>query len=119
MLALPGTTTPGRPRTSSVNGLPKGALNITLDGINVQDNLLKSSDGFFTYVRPRTDAISEVTVSTSNPGSESSGEGAVQIKFVTQGGSNDYHGGVYWYHRNPALNANYWFNNRDLSYPIQ
>ncbi len=115
VLALPGTTTPGRPRTSSVNGLPKGALNITLDGINVQDNLLKSNDGFFTYVRPRTDAISEVTLSTSNPGSESSAEGAVQIKFVTQGGSNDYHGGVYWYHRNPALNANYWFNNRDIA----
>jgi hypothetical protein len=114
VLAMPGTTTVGRPRQSSVNGLPKGALNITLDGINVQDNLLKSNDGFFTYVRPRTDAISEVTVSTATPGAESSGEGAVQIKFVTQSGSNDYHGGLYWYHRNPALNANYWFNNRDL-----
>jgi hypothetical protein len=115
VLALPGTTTPGRPRTSSVNGLPKGALNITLDGINVQDNLLKSSDGFFTYIRPRTDAMQEVTISTSNPGAESSSEGAVQIKFVTAAGSNDYHGGGYWYHRNPALNANYWFNNRDLA----
>jgi hypothetical protein len=115
VLALPGTTTPGRPRTSSVNGLPKGALNITLDGINVQDNLLKSNDGFFTYVRPRTDAIQEVTVSTSNPGAESSAEGAVQIKFVTAAGGNEYHGGGYWYHRNPALNANYWFNNRDLA----
>ena len=115
VLALPGTTTPGRPRTSSVNGLPKGALNITLDGINVQDNLLKSNDGFFTYIRPRTDSVSEVTISTSNPGSESSAEGAVQIKFVTQGGSNEYHGGLYWYHRNPALNANYWFSNRDLA----
>ena len=114
VLTMPGTATPGRPRTSSVNGLPKGALNITIDGVNVQDNLLKSNDGFFTYIRPRTDAVSEVTVSTSNPGSESSAEGAVQIKFVTQGGSNEYHGGLYWYHRNPALNANYWFNNRDL-----
>ena len=113
VLALPGTTTVGRPRQSSVNGLPKGALNISIDGVNVQDNLLKSNDGFFTYIRPRTDAISEVTVSTTTPGSESSSEGAVQIKFVTQGGSNDYHGGLYWYHRNPALNANYWFSNRD------
>lgn len=95
VLALPGTTTVGRPRQSSVNGLPKGALNISMDGINVQDNLLKSNDGFFTYIRPRTDAISEVTVSTTTPGSESSSEGAVQIKFVTQGGGNDYHGGVY------------------------
>src|SRR5678815_3223523 len=113
VLFLPGTSTVGRPRQSSVNGLPKGALNITLDGVQVQDPLLKNSDGFFTYVRPRTDAISEVTVSTATPGAESSAEGAVQIKFVTQGGTNDYHGGVYWYHRNPALNANYWFNNRD------
>ncbi|HEY8225842.1 MAG TPA: carboxypeptidase-like regulatory domain-containing protein, partial [Pyrinomonadaceae bacterium] len=113
VLTMPGTATPGRPRTSTVNGLPKGALNITLDGLNAQDNLLKSSDGFFTFIRPRTDAIGEVTVSTSSPGAESSAEGAVQIKFVTQNGTNDYHGGLYWYHRNPALNANYWFNNRD------
>ena len=115
VLALPGTTTVGRPRQSSVNGLPKGALNITIDGVNVQDNLLKSNDGFFTYIRPRTDAISEVTVSTSNPGAESSGEGAFQIKFATQGGGNQYHGGAYWYYRTPGLNANYWFNNRDLA----
>jgi hypothetical protein len=115
VMALPGTGTPGRPRTSSVNGLPKGALNITMDGINVQDNTLKSSDGFFTYIQPRTDAIQEVTISTSTPGAESSAEGAVQIKFVTQAGGNEYHGGGYWYHRNPALNANYWFNNRDLA----
>lgn len=111
VLTMPGTATPGRPRTSTVNGLPKGALNISIDGVNVQDNLLKSSDGFFTYIRPRTDAVEEVTVSTSNPGAESAAEGAVQIKFVTKGGSNEYHGGLYWYHRNPSLNANYWFNN--------
>ena len=115
VLGLPGTTTVGRPRQSSVNGLPKGALNITIDGLNVQDNLLKSNDGFFTYIRPRTDSISEVTTSTSNPGAESSGEGAFQIKFTTQGGGNQYHGGGYWYYRTPGLNANYWFNNRDLA----
>ena len=115
VLALPGTGTPGRPRTSSVNGLPKGAINITLDGVNIQDNTLKSSDGFFTYIQPKTDAIQEVTISTSTPGAESSAEGAVQVKFITQAGSNEYHGGGYWYHRNPALNANYWFNNRDLA----
>lgn len=85
VLLLPGTAQAGRPRASSVNGLPKGALNITIDGVNVQDNLLKSSDGFFTYIRPRIDAIEEVTLSTATPGAESSAEGAVQIKFVTRG----------------------------------
>jgi hypothetical protein len=113
VLLLPGTTTPGRPRTSTVNGLPKGALNITTDGVNVQDNTLKSSDGFFTYIRPRIDAIEEVTLSTATPGAESAGEGAVQIKFVTRQGNNEFHGTLYEYHRNPSLNSNYWFNNRD------
>ncbi|MDX2040035.1 MAG: carboxypeptidase regulatory-like domain-containing protein [Acidobacteriota bacterium] len=117
VLTLPGTTTPGRPRTSTINGLPKSAINITIDGVNVQDNLGKSGDGFFTYIRPRTDAIEEVTVSTSNPGAESAAEGAVQIKFVTKSGTNQFHGGIYEYHRNPWLNSNYWFNNRDLRAP--
>jgi hypothetical protein len=111
---LPGTATVGAPRRSSVNGLPKGSLSITIDGVDVQDNLLRSSDGFFTYVRPRVDAIDEVTVSTASPGAESSGDGAVQIKFVTKRGNNDYRGGLFWQHRNSALNAAYWYNNRDL-----
>jgi carboxypeptidase family protein len=111
VLNLPGTTTPGRPRTSSVNGLPQGSLNITLDGLNVQDNLIRSGDGFFTYIRPSTDAVGEVTVSTATPGAESAGEGAVQIKFVTKGGTNQYHGNVFFEDRQPNLNANYYFNN--------
>jgi len=98
-----------------VNGLSKGAINITMDGVNVQDNNGKSTDGFYTYVLPRLDAIEEVTVSTGASGADGTGEGAVQIKFVTRSGSNDFHGSLYEYHRNPALNANYWFNNRDLA----
>ncbi|MEO8647584.1 MAG: TonB-dependent receptor, partial [Acidobacteriota bacterium] len=109
---LPGTNTVGAVRTSSINGLPKGAINISIDGVDVQDNLLRSSDGFFTYVRPRIDAIDEVTVSSSNPGVESSGDGAIQIKFVTRRGTNDYSGGLYWQHRDEGLNSNYWLNNR-------
>lgn len=110
---LPGTASVGAPRRSSINGLPKGSLSITIDGVDVQDNLLRSSDGYFTYVRPRIDAIDEVTVSTANPGAESGGDGAVQIKFVTRRGTNDYRGGLFWQHRNTALNANYWYLNRD------
>lgn len=109
---LPGVQTTGRPRTSTINGLPKGALNITIDGTDVQDNLISSQDGFFTFVRPRIDAIEEVTVSTATPGADVSSDGAVQIKFVTRRGTNDYDGSLYWYHRNPALNSNYYFNNQ-------
>jgi hypothetical protein len=114
IINLPGTSTVGRPRTSSVNGLPKNAVNITLDGVNVQDPLLKNNDGFFTYIQPKTDAIQEVTMSTATPGAESSGQGAVQIKFATRQGSPEFHGSAYIYHRNSFFNSNYWFNNRDL-----
>ena len=33
-----------------------------------------------------------------------------KIRFVTKRGSNEFHGGVFWQHRNDALNANYYFN---------
>lgn len=112
---MPGVQTTGRPRTSTVNGLPKGALNITIDGTDVQDSLISSNDGFFTFVRPRIDAIDEVTVSTATPGAESSGDGAVQIKFVTRSGTNDFRGSLYWYHREPSMSANYFFNNQNLA----
>lgn len=110
VLVLPGVQTPGTSRTSSVNGLPKATLNITLDGANVQDNFLKSTDGFFTSVQPKSDAVEEVTVSTATPGAESAGGGAVQVRFVTKQGSNEFHGALFWQHRNDALNATYFFN---------
>jgi hypothetical protein len=113
VLVLPGTQTPGTPRSSSINGLPKGSLNITIDGINVQDNLLKSSDGFFTSTQAKADAISEVSLSTATPGAESGGQGSAQVRFVTKNGTNEWHGGGFWQHRNTALNSNYYFNNID------
>ena len=110
-LMMPGTATPSRPRSSTVMGLPKGSLNITIDGINIQSNFLKSSDGFFALIRPRLDTISKFSMSTSTPGAESAGEGAVQIRFTTVSGANDWHGGIWWYHRNPQLNATPYFDN--------
>ena len=110
VLVMPGVQTPGTSRTSSVNGLPKATLNITVDGANVQDNFLKSTDGFFTSVQPKSDAVEEVTVSTATPGAESAGGGAVQVRFVTKQGSNEFHGGLFWQHRNNALNSTYYFN---------
>jgi len=110
---LPGVNTPTTARSSTINGLPQRALNITIDGINVQDNFNKAADGFYSRVDARLDAIEEVTISTATPGAESSAQGAIQIKYVTRQGSNQFHGSVYEYHRNPSLNANYWFNNRD------
>jgi hypothetical protein len=114
ILRLPGVSSVGAPRQSSVNGLPKGAIQLTIDGVDVQDNVLRSSDGFFTFVRPRVDAIEEVVVSTASPGAESTGDGAVQVRFATKRGTNRYTGTAYWQVRNTWLNAAYWYNNRDF-----
>jgi hypothetical protein len=112
---LPGFNTPAGNRDTTVNGLPQGAINITLDGMSIQDNYLKTDDGFFARLSPRLDAVEAVTVTTAAQGSDSAGQGAVQIKFVTRSGTNNYTGSGYFYYKNDALNANTWFNNRDLA----
>jgi len=108
---LPGVSTPGGNRQATINGLPQGVINITLDGINIQDNTNRSTDGFFAIVSPRLDAIEEVSVTTAGQGADA-GQGAVQIKFTTRSGGNNYSGSAYHYYRNDKLNANTWFNNR-------
>jgi len=110
---MPGVTSAAGNRDSTINGLPRGTINITLDGVNVQDNTLRSTDGFFAIVNPRLDAMEEVTVTTAAQGADAGGQGAVQVKFVTRSGGNNFNGSAYWYYRNDKLNANTWFNNRN------
>lgn len=132
VVSLPGVETTGsNTRGSTVNGLPTTAINITLDGINVQDK--RGSEGFFMYIRPMMDSVEEITVSTSTPGAEASGSGGANIKMETRSGSNKFSGSVYNTWRNQAglpegdvltrknkpgflwrLNTPYWFNKRDL-----
>jgi len=116
---MAGVNTPRDVRNSTINGLPESAIDITLDGINVQDNFNKTGDGLFVRVAPTLDSIEEVTVSTSNPEAVGGAMGAVQVKFVTRSGGNDFHGSLYEYHRNTALNSAYWFTNRDTSYNVK
>jgi hypothetical protein len=112
---LAGVNTPGTVRDSTVNGLPQGSINITLDGISIQDNYLKTTDGFFARVQPRLDAVEEVTVTTAANGADSAGQGAVNIKFTTRSGSNTFKGAMFHTYRNDVLNANSFFNNRNLA----
>jgi hypothetical protein len=84
----PGTQNSDGVRYATINGLPQDTINITIDGINVQDNDTKSNpDSVFNAVQPRTQAIEEMNMSQAAVGADSSGEGAVQLKFVTKAGS--------------------------------
>jgi hypothetical protein len=110
---LPGVDTTGTVRDSTINGLPEQTINITLDGVNVNNNQDKAGDGFYAMVRPQLDAIEQVTLTTAAQGAESAGQGAVQIRFVTRSGTNQYRGTFYDYFRHPALNTNSWINEKN------
>src|SRR3954467_1550388 len=116
---LAGVDTTTGPRASTINGLPSGAINISIDGVNTNDNNNRSATGtgggcgFFSLISPRLDSVEEVTIATGAQGADSAGQGAVQIKFTTRSGTNKYTGSGYYYMRDPRFNSNYWFNNRD------
>jgi hypothetical protein len=108
----PGAQTVGGPRNSTFEGLPKGTINVTFDGINAQDSLLKSNDGFFAINDPRIDDIEEFGITTTGNDPSKTGQGAVQMAYVSKKGGNVFHGGVWEYNRNTAFDSNYYFNNR-------
>jgi hypothetical protein len=110
-ITQPGVQTTGANRNSTINGLPLAALNVTLDGINVQTNTSKDTDGFFSLIPVRQDSLEEITLTTSASGADANAQGAANVRFVTKGGTNQYHGSVFWQHRNTWLNANSYFNN--------
>ena len=104
-ISVRGTDT----RNATVAGLRGSATNITQDGINAMDNLVKTSS-FFALTAPQVEATSEFSISVGTNGADA-GRGVAQVNIVTQGGSNSIHGAATWFHRNSALNANSFFNN--------
>ena len=96
---LPGVATTGGPRGAVINGLPNNTVNITIDGVGT-GNMLQSTDGFFSMVTPRMDAVEEITVTGAVPGA-GAGAGSVQVQFVTRSGSNQFNSSIYHYYRAP------------------
>ncbi len=107
---LPGVQTASTVRNSTVNGLPQSSISITLDGVNIQDNTLKTTDGYFAIVSPRLDAIEEVTLTSAAQGADATGQGGVQIKFTTRSGSNQFVGSAYYFMQDDFLNSNTYAN---------
>jgi hypothetical protein len=105
---LPGVETADGPRGAVINGLPNNTVNITIDGIST-GNQLQNTDGFFSMVTPRLDAIEEITVTGATPGA-GGGSGSVQVAFTTRSGTNEFNTSLYHTIRDPRLNSNYYFN---------
>lgn len=97
-------------RNAAINGLRGNLTNITQDGINVQDNFVRTSS-LFALSAPSVENTGEFSIAIGTISSQS-GSGAVQVRIVTPSGTNQLHGSVFWFHRNDNLNANTFFNNQ-------
>jgi hypothetical protein len=65
---MPGVNAPGGThvqRNSTALGLPQSAIAIVIDGVNIQDQSIKSTDGFYPDIRPQNDQTSSSTASSA------------------------------------------------------
>ena len=94
-------------RSGAVNGARSDQSNVTLDGVDVNDQ----GNGYaFTSVLPVTlDSVQEFRVSTSNYNADQGRYSGAQVALVTKSGTNNFHGSVYEYLRNTATSANDYF----------
>ena len=94
-------------RSGSVNGARSDQSNISLDGVDVNDQ----SNGYaFTSVLPVTlDSVQEFRVTTTNYNADQGEGSGAQVSLVTKSGSNNFHGSLYEYHRNTLTSANDYF----------
>jgi len=96
-------------RSGSVNGGRSDQANVTLDGVDVNDQQTRSA--FTSAVRMPLDSVQEFRVTTTNANAEQGRSSGAQISLVTKSGTNDLHGSAYYYIRNKATNANSFLNN--------
>ena len=91
-------------RNGAVNGARSDQSNVTLDGVDVNDQ----SNGYaFTSVLPVTqDSVQEFRVTTTNYGADQGQGSGAQVALVTKSGTNSLHGSLYEYLRNTITSAN-------------
>jgi len=93
----------------NVNGQRTTNNGVTIEGINVNDFNLSHFD---TVPLPNPSAIEEFKVATSLYDASQGSKGGGAVALVLKSGTKNLHGEAYWAHRNDALNANEWFNNK-------
>lgn len=101
----PGVTTDG-----TVNGGRSDQANVTLDGVDVNEQ--QGGRAFFSVLRVTPEALQEFRVQTTNADASFGRSSGAQISLITKSGGNQWHGSGYLYYR-PAtkFQANNFFNN--------
>ena len=108
---------PGVTRTGYVNGGRADQANVTLDGIDVNEQQrgldVVTDEAFASVIRVTRDSLQEFRVTTTNPNADQGRSSGAQVSLVTRSGSNDFHGSLFETHRNTVTSANDFFNNKD------
>jgi hypothetical protein len=95
-------------RGGAVNGARSDQTNITLDGLDDNDQL--KGYAFEGAMRATLDSLEEFRVTTSNYDAASGRSSGAQVNLVTKTGTNSIHGSLYEYYRPSFDVANDWFN---------
>ncbi len=107
---------PGVTREGYVAGSRSDQANVTLDGVDVNEQQTgldnRTGDAFASVLRVTPDSVQEFRVTTTNANATQGRSSGAQVSLITKGGSNDWHGSLYEFHRNTATSANDFFNKR-------
>jgi len=101
--------------TPTVSGARLDWNNTMVDGLRVSN-----ADWQGLAVSPISmESIDEVKVIADNYTAEYGRNMGSTVQILSKSGTQDFHGNLYWYHRNEDLDANDFFNNRNgLSKPL-
>ena len=78
------------------------------DGVTVQD----SAYGNIVVLTPSPESVAEFRVQTNNSSAEFGRFVGGVVNIASRSGSNQYHGSIFEYHRNKALNSNTYFGEK-------
>ena len=101
---------PGVTRFGEVSGARSDQSNLTLDGIDVNDQ--QNGKAFESVLRVTPDSVQQFRVTTSTPNATQGRSSGGQVSMITRTGTNKWHGSLYEFHRNTVTTANDFFNNR-------
>jgi hypothetical protein len=106
---------PGVTRQGEVTGSRRDQANITLDGVDVNEQQsgldIVTGDAFGSVLRVTPDSVQEFRVTTSVPNADQGRSSGGQVSLITRSGTNEFRGSLYEFHRNTVTTANDYFNN--------
>lgn len=91
-------------RSGAVNGERSDQSNVTLDGVDDNDQLRGLA--FFGVLRETQDSIQEFRVVTSNANADEGRSSGAQVTMITKSGTDKYHRAAYEYYRPTNTVAN-------------